>query len=946
MKNSENRNSKGSKLHATRGTITVFFALLTSLLLLTTALTFDFARVDIARADARGALQLSSHLALSQYDEKLLQEYGLLAIRDWDAARALAQQAMEENIGGGGFVGQKLKQLELTPAPQETLSHPAVLEAQIIGTMRRRFPKIVLDGILTRLNSFHEMSAFAPVLRAKVTYEEKKKDIQRATEQFGWFFEGALRHESAAEDAGGELALWEGNESLDTQAEQVNEILQRGADCLHAGKEAEARALFTQAKNDYHKISDRLERRKESAEQTAQLLAGFTEAQHGLENAYDAWGAAFSNTPAGSARQALQGDYFAAQPEFSGDAYARFQEELTQIGQISAQQKESWEQARQGAQRFEETGYDDWAKLVQETDVQPLQIADNRKLSYTFSPEFIAWQKRILQSSQQKRRGLGEFIEAWNARRQARARLKEAQREHYPNLPGHIRELGLSTEVLERFRQAGMASHGSAAVPAVVGEDPKTAFSAMEQTHENLSGLSALGGSGGGTLQDGVLLAYWNGVFTHRLSARRAADGKPDISIFGMPRLSRTSAGFELEYICEGDVVPQENLRRIVWKIAGLRLVANGIYAFSSSELRAQTAGLACMLAGWTGFGVPIVQSGLLLLLASGETALDVHDLTEGKAVPIYKTPTTWRFGLAGVRDLAADAVSDLFGRVEDEVIAGVEAAQEMGTETVTQMQEGLTRAAVDSIRVPLQQLGLETLLSDQKVEPEDIARRLDRLFETLPTGEGDGGALRAQLLARVREQKSDFVEIFQQAREDRAQAGLETSDVFQGMQDTLDRTLQPLTDCAAQTITGWSQALCTKIQGLRGRAEAAAQEEIRHAFQNFQGQLSGSSSSLPGTGEAASGLAMNYEDYLLALLFLQMQLPGERDRMLVRTAQLIQTQLDGTDLTTAPTAVDWIAHTLPETTFFNGEGLRAPLFPIITEWHEGYLPLPQGARR
>ena len=100
----------------------------------------------------------------------------------------------------------------------------------------------------------------------------------------------------------------------------------------------------------------------------------------------------------------------------------------------------------------------------------------------------------------------------------------------------------------------------------------------------------------------------------------------------------------EQEYILLGNPDLKTNVDGVKARIFGVRFLLNAIYAYTSdSELRNETLAMATAIAGWTGFGVPIVQNVLLLASALTESVLDVNDLVSGKTVALYKNPKVWR---------------------------------------------------------------------------------------------------------------------------------------------------------------------------------------------------------------------------------------------------------------------------------------------------------------
>ena len=119
--------------------------------------------------------------------------------------------------------------------------------------------------------------------------------------------------------------------------------------------------------------------------------------------------------------------------------------------------------------------------------------------------------------------------------------------------------------------------------------------------------------------------------------------------------------GAEQEYILWGSSDAKRNVDNTRNTIFGIRLLLNIIYAYTGDpEITTETLTMATAIAGWTGFGIPIVQNALIITAAIAESAYDTARLMDGEAVPLYKTPLTWVFKFRGLMDAT---VEELAGR-------------------------------------------------------------------------------------------------------------------------------------------------------------------------------------------------------------------------------------------------------------------------------------------
>ncbi|MBI9014862.1 MAG: hypothetical protein JEZ08_21715 [Clostridiales bacterium] len=103
----------------------------------------------------------------------------------------------------------------------------------------------------------------------------------------------------------------------------------------------------------------------------------------------------------------------------------------------------------------------------------------------------------------------------------------------------------------------------------------------------------------------------------------------------------------EIEYILMGENSEGVNVMETTGIILGVRTVMNGIHIYTDKEKLALSESVGISVAGWTGFGAPLVSNVLRVCWATGESFYDVRQLIKGEGVPFYKIyPDQWYFDL------------------------------------------------------------------------------------------------------------------------------------------------------------------------------------------------------------------------------------------------------------------------------------------------------------
>lgn len=157
----------------------------------------------------------------------------------------------------------------------------------------------------------------------------------------------------------------------------------------------------------------------------------------------------------------------------------------------------------------------------------------------------------------------------------------------------------------------------------------------------------------------------------------------------------------EVEYVLFGCRREKTNANLAQVSIFGIRMGLNLIHVYTNTDKTASALTAATAIAGWTGFGVPVVKNLILIGWAAGESWMDMKDINAGKPVAVYKTKNTWKTDLkalfSGVADeMVKDSSNWLKQTVGDAVTDADKALQEAVADIVS--------SAVNEAFLPLEQ--------------------------------------------------------------------------------------------------------------------------------------------------------------------------------------------------------------------------------------------------
>lgn len=157
----------------------------------------------------------------------------------------------------------------------------------------------------------------------------------------------------------------------------------------------------------------------------------------------------------------------------------------------------------------------------------------------------------------------------------------------------------------------------------------------------------------------------------------------------------------EVEYIIFGGKREKSNANLAGASIFGIRMGLNLIHVYTNPDKTSAAFTAASAIAGWSGFGVPIVKNLILIGWAAGESWLDVKDINAGKPVPIYKTQNTWKLNL---KSLFSDIAEQIFDESSDWLKQNKNELIDKGDDALQTAIKDLVSSTVQEAFVPLEQ--------------------------------------------------------------------------------------------------------------------------------------------------------------------------------------------------------------------------------------------------
>ena len=496
----------------------------------------------------------------------------------------------------------------------------------------------------------------------------------------------------------------------------------------------------------------------------------------------------------------------------------------------------------------------------------------------------------------------------------------------------------------------GVSSDISDAIDALLrGEDAgentfdKTSIdgddSEGDRSIENLSAIgSLLEGLNniGENVRDKVYLEeYFTEMFSCYISGQNGMTTK---ALNGKDMTGNKFYGSEVEYILWGNDDVQKNLNNTKALIYGIRFALDAVYAFTSVNTRQPALSAAAAIAGWTGWGVPIVQSVILVAMSLAEAGIDLNYICKGESVCLYKSDDTWVTSLEGfakaatemVRQEAVKTIDNVFDKIEEAAVNNISSIVDHTTRFVQNTENGVIESIRGTVVTAVEKLIVKIIgESNYNLQRSDIEVRVDKMIDDLESSiEGDGlsATARREAVKALRTGSAFDGESVKSVRDiiidnafsayNEMKEGTLTA-ISEKVENLLRVVTVPISRSIQDAIRSSGQLLIAKVEDITQKGGDLVKEQVTDVLNEYLGEFTGDDSNNP---TLAAGFSMNYKEYLKT--FVLMSVISKKNNMLARCAKLIQANISQKDssfnISRAFTMTEVNAGISIKTTFFN----------------------------
>lgn len=448
-------------------------------------------------------------------------------------------------------------------------------------------------------------------------------------------------------------------------------------------------------------------------------------------------------------------------------------------------------------------------------------------------------------------------------------------------------------------------------------------------------------------MRDGVYIEeYMTEMFSCYTDTVPDEDGKVKaLAMNGQDMTSNVFFGAEQEYILWGKDNAVDNINNTKALIFAIRFALNTIFAMTNSTTRTPALAAATAIAGWTGFGVPIVQTVILLAWALAESFVDLEFLCEGRPVALYKNNNTWFTGVGGAKQLLIEEAKKYADKLIDDVFDEIDnmAVDTTGKITgdvkdctgkyIAQAKDGIYNSVKSALSVPVEQLAMRIAGTAEALDESGIREMFEQTLNSIKgsasglTGECINMAIDG-IIGKATENKivSQLVEVYNGAVSGSTVDQINTylygadgnSGIIGNLFSSVEESIRSKVDAY---IDDFESDVDDVIHDTTGKAKEALKDRISEFTEGISGSSSGGEAGAGGV-TAAAGFTMNYQEYVKVFFLIEL-IAKNAPNMEVRAAKLIQANIakqgnDGFNIAKAYTMIKCSGSVQVRTTFLD----------------------------
>lgn len=321
----------------------------------------------------------------------------------------------------------------------------------------------------------------------------------------------------------------------------------------------------------------------------------------------------------------------------------------------------------------------------------------------------------------------------------------------------------------------------------------------------------------------------------------------------------------QMEYILFGNQKLKSNVSSVENSIFAIRLLLNSIYAYTNSDLNREATLVASAIAGWTGFGVPILRTVILGMMSISESAIDVNTINKNEYVEAYKNKSTWQVSIGGLSNLANKGLKEITSNTIDNIYDDIEKYSNQGVEYLNNKLNEFTKQTIDGVA--------QTIISEM-INPIQsiIANNINSPIEDLKSQINESfNSIENNILLSSDTMKNIKLDVFNYIKGNIISKLNDINEVnFESFFKDLVGKVEVMITKKTDSITN---SFNSKIHNYISEKKMDSKIKINNIIDQYIADIGGREINSKGSN---SGLSFNYKDYLTLVSFFRINTDKE----------------------------------------------------------------------
>lgn len=321
----------------------------------------------------------------------------------------------------------------------------------------------------------------------------------------------------------------------------------------------------------------------------------------------------------------------------------------------------------------------------------------------------------------------------------------------------------------------------------------------------------------------------------------------------------------QMEYILFGNQNLKDNVSSVENTIFAIRLLLNSIYAYTNADLGREATAVATAIAGWTGFGVPILRTILLGMMSLSESAIDVNTINKNQYLESYKNKSTWQVSIHGLSKILAKELKEVTSNTIDNIYEIVENYSNQGVYYLNDQLDEFTKQTIDGIAQiiisemvnPIQSIIANNINSPIKDLKSEINESFNKIQNTIISSSDNMKKIKSELFDYIKKTVTSQLDSINE---------INFESYFNNLVVEVENKIKEKTS----TITGNFKS---KIKQLILNNKLNNKVKVNEYIDQYIFEMSGKKA---GIKASSSGLTFKYKDYLTLVAFFRINFDKE----------------------------------------------------------------------